>query len=113
MLHTFDFHEKRVEVAQKEFEDHGVSHLVKVQQKDVSADGFGITEEADAVFLDLPNPWDVIEHAAKALKPRGNNFSNNLEFHFHFLKKVKFIICLLLRFYDMKLAFNLLYYIQF
>ena len=74
LLHTFDFHEKRVEAAQKEFEDHGLSHLVKVQQRDVCADGFGLTQEADAVFLDLPNPWDVINHAAKALKPRGIYF---------------------------------------
>lgn len=72
MLHTFDFHEKRVEVAQKEFEDHGLSHLVKVQQRDVCTDGFGLIQEADAVFLDLPNPWDVVGHAAKALKPRGS-----------------------------------------
>lgn len=75
MLYTFDFHEKRVEVAQKEFDDHGLSNLVKVQHRDVGSDGFGITEEADAVFLDLPNPWEVIPHAAKALKPRGSLFS--------------------------------------
>lgn len=71
-LHTFDFHEKRVEDARKEFEDHGLNKLVKVEHRDVCSDGFGITQEADAVFLDLPNPWVAIPHAVKALKHKGN-----------------------------------------
>lgn len=70
LLHTFDFHEKRVEVAQNEFNDHGLGKLIKVEQRDVCTDGFGISGEADAVFLDLPNPWDAIHHAVKALKPK-------------------------------------------
>ncbi|XP_054718358.1 tRNA (adenine(58)-N(1))-methyltransferase catalytic subunit TRMT61A-like [Uloborus diversus] len=70
-LHTFEFHEKRAEVAQEEFKSHGLSHLVKVERRDVCSDGFGIKRVADAVFLDLPNPWEAVPHAATAIKESG------------------------------------------
>ncbi len=67
-LHTFDFHQKRVEAASKEFEDHGLRDLVTAKHGDACADGFGLENVADAVFLDLPHPWDAIPHAKKAMK---------------------------------------------
>lgn len=57
---------------------HGVvvGGLVKVSHRDVCAgreEGGGFGEEldgkADAVFLDLPEPWLAVEHARLALKP--------------------------------------------
>ena len=36
--------------------------------RDVCADGFELEDEADAVFLDLPHPWDAVPHAKRALK---------------------------------------------
>ncbi|GJQ81585.1 hypothetical protein Trydic_g9960 [Trypoxylus dichotomus] len=72
-LHTFDFHENRVNIAEKEFSSHGLSKFVTVQQRDVCADGFGteLEQKADAVFLDLPHPWLAIPHAAKCIKNTG------------------------------------------
>lgn len=70
-LYTFDFHEQRVEAVQKEFKAHGLSSFVKVEHRDVCSDGFGIDEIADAVFLDLPNPWDVIPFTLKTFKLTG------------------------------------------
>lgn len=71
-LHTFDFHEERVERARKEFESHGLgSALVTARHRDVCAQGFGLEGVADAVFLDLPHPWEVVGHARKALRGRG------------------------------------------
>lgn len=70
-LHTFDFHEKRVETAQEEFKSHKVDHLVTARHRDVCADGFELDNVADAVFLDLPHPWDAIPHAKRALKLTG------------------------------------------
>jgi tRNA A58 N-methylase Trm61 len=34
----------------------------------VCAEGFDLTDTADAVFLDLPHPWKVVPHAKAALK---------------------------------------------
>ena len=66
-LHTFDFHEQRVTLARKEFERHKLGGLVTVKQRDVCQNGFDLENVADAVFLDLPHPWDAIPHAKKGL----------------------------------------------
>ncbi|KAH6925261.1 hypothetical protein HPB50_003158 [Hyalomma asiaticum] len=68
-VYTFDFHEQRAQVAQKEFQEHGLGSVVTAAHRDVCQDGFGIEGLADAVFLDLPHPWKAVEAAASALKP--------------------------------------------
>ena len=67
-LHTFDFHEQRVELAREEFHYHKLGDLVTVKQRDVCTEGFDLENVADAVFLDLPRPWDAVPHAKKSLK---------------------------------------------
>ncbi|XP_013784259.1 tRNA (adenine(58)-N(1))-methyltransferase catalytic subunit TRMT61A-like [Limulus polyphemus] len=59
-LYTFDFHEQRVSLAREEFQEHGLGDIVTVQQRDVCAEGFGLEDIADAMFLDLPHPWEAI-----------------------------------------------------
>lgn len=72
-LYTFDFHEKRVATAEEEFKFHGFEQYVSVKQQDVCANGFGsdLDSKADAVFLDLPDPWLAIPHALKCFKETG------------------------------------------
>lgn len=70
-LFTFDFHEQRVEKAKEEFDEHGLSELVTLGHRDVVSTGFGLDGVADAVFLDLPLPWNVVPSAVTALKPSG------------------------------------------
>ncbi|XP_071498502.1 tRNA (adenine(58)-N(1))-methyltransferase catalytic subunit TRMT61A-like [Diadema antillarum] len=72
-LYTFEFHEQRAEKASEEFVEHNLSDIVTVTHRDVSTDGFllDVDYKADAVFLDLPSPWNVIPHAKKVLKTRG------------------------------------------
>ena len=70
-LHTFDFHAERSEKARAEFACHGLSDLVTASHRDVCTDGFGLENKADAVFLDLPHPWEVISHAKTAIKTSG------------------------------------------
>ncbi|XP_014772887.1 tRNA (adenine(58)-N(1))-methyltransferase catalytic subunit TRMT61A [Octopus bimaculoides] len=71
-LHTFEFHEQRAEIALKEFKTHGVSDYVTAVCRDVCKDGFGVEDDmADAVFLDMPSPWEAIVFASKALKKQG------------------------------------------
>jgi tRNA (adenine57-N1/adenine58-N1)-methyltransferase len=69
-LHTFEFNQHRAETAKTEFATHGVQHLVQVYHKDVCAEGFALPHQsADACFLDLPEPWEAIPHAAYNMKP--------------------------------------------
>lgn len=51
--------------------DHEVADYVTVYHRDVCENGFGMTEAADAVFLDLPSPWRALTSAKEALKREG------------------------------------------
>lgn len=87
-LHTFEFNQSRVVTAIEEFKKNKVEHLVTVYHRDVCGEkegenggGFGkvfsyngiLKNEnvADAVFLDLPEPWLAVPHAAKVMKGNG------------------------------------------
>ncbi|KAF9204620.1 tRNA (adenine-N(1)-)-methyltransferase catalytic subunit trm61 [Haplosporangium sp. Z 27] len=67
-LYSFEYHQERASAAKKEFEDHGLSDMVTLQCRDVCKDGFGLENKVDAVFLDLPAPWDAVASAKKAFK---------------------------------------------
>jgi tRNA (adenine57-N1/adenine58-N1)-methyltransferase len=45
----------------------GLLDYVEFKVRDVAKDGFAETE-IDTVFVDVPEPWDIIPHAHKALK---------------------------------------------
>ncbi|KAF5301606.1 hypothetical protein FQR65_LT08911 [Abscondita terminalis] len=72
-LYTFDFHQQRVEMARSEFKEHGLTKWVTTTHKDVCTFGFGdeLNQKVDAVFLDLPLPWEAIPHAKKCIKDEG------------------------------------------
>ncbi|KAL6105948.1 trmt61a [Pungitius sinensis] len=70
-LHTVEFHQQRAEKAAEEFKEHGVDGLVTVRNQDVCKDGFGVSGVADAVFLDIPSPWEAVGHAKAAMKRHG------------------------------------------
>ncbi|XP_046840364.1 tRNA (adenine(58)-N(1))-methyltransferase catalytic subunit TRMT61A-like isoform X2 [Xenia sp. Carnegie-2017] len=72
-LYTFEFHEMRATMARDEFERHGLSDMVTVTHKNVLENGFGLSNVADAVFLDLPSPWDAIKFSKEALKTNGGH----------------------------------------
>ncbi|XP_065893649.1 tRNA (adenine(58)-N(1))-methyltransferase catalytic subunit TRMT61A-like [Dysidea avara] len=67
-LYTYDFHQQRVNLAREEFTAHGLQDLVTVECRDVCSDGFSVEDVADAVFLDIPSPWDAIEAGKRALR---------------------------------------------
>ncbi|KAL2941230.1 hypothetical protein RDABS01_029580 [Bienertia sinuspersici] len=72
-VYTFDFHEQRAASAREDFEKTGVNSLVTVGVRDIQGEGFpnDFLGQADAVFLDLPQPWLAIPSAGKMLKPDG------------------------------------------
>ncbi|PWN93831.1 GCD14-domain-containing protein [Acaromyces ingoldii] len=47
---------------------HSRGKTVSLRHRNVIKDGFGLEDCADAVFLDVPAPWDAVRHAAKALR---------------------------------------------
>ncbi|KAJ2020932.1 tRNA (adenine-N(1)-)-methyltransferase catalytic subunit trm61 [Coemansia sp. RSA 376] len=67
-LYTFEYHELRAETAKKEFIEHNLTDIVTIEHRDVLANGFGKVGIADAVFLDLPAPWDAVAAAKEALR---------------------------------------------
>ncbi|KAJ6583978.1 tRNA methyltransferase complex GCD14 subunit-domain-containing protein [Mycena vulgaris] len=67
-LWSYEFHEVRAKKAREEFAQHGMSDIVTLTHQNVCKDGFNLTDAADSVFLDLPAPWDAVEHAKQALR---------------------------------------------
>lgn len=70
-LHTVEFHQQRAEKAREEFREHRLGRWVTVRNQDVCRSGFGVSHVADAVFLDIPSPWEAVGHAWDALKVEG------------------------------------------
>ncbi|EGG25245.1 tRNA-methyltransferase subunit [Cavenderia fasciculata] len=76
-LYTFEFHEERVKQAQRDFGANGFTDYVTVTHRNVIQNGFKLDDQQnmighiDAVFLDLPSPWDAIDHAAQVMREGG------------------------------------------
>lgn len=77
-VYTFEYNAVRAAKAVDEFRRLQVNHLITVQRRDVCGTvdtedgGFGnlVAEgEADAIFLDLPEPWLALDEAKRLLKP--------------------------------------------
>ncbi|MEE8403368.1 MAG: tRNA (adenine-N1)-methyltransferase [Candidatus Hydrothermarchaeaceae archaeon] len=69
MVHTYEIREHFAEISGRNIEKAGLGELVKIKMKDIRE---GIDEkDVDIVNLDLPDPWEVVLHAHKALKPGG------------------------------------------
>ncbi|CAM0138025.1 tRNA (adenine-N(1)-)-methyltransferase catalytic subunit trm61 [Umbelopsis sp. WA50703] len=67
-LFSFEFHERRADIARQEFKDHGLDKLITLSHRDVCQDGFDLQDTVNAVFLDLPAPWEAVGSAKKAFK---------------------------------------------
>ena len=70
---SYEFNAVRAAVAREEFERNGVSSYVSCECADVCEGGFEGAEDgaADAVFLDVPEPWRAVVHARDKLRPDG------------------------------------------
>eukprot|EP00826_Nyctotherus_ovalis_P017146 TRINITY_DN15027_c0_g1_i1.p1 TRINITY_DN15027_c0_g1~~TRINITY_DN15027_c0_g1_i1.p1 ORF type:complete len:296 (-),score=73.05 TRINITY_DN15027_c0_g1_i1:66-953(-) len=83
-LFTFEYNKLRAEEVAKDFKKYGLESVVTVTHRDVVEEGFmlpGLERSAHGVFLDLPTPWKVIEHATKVLRDYGKlcSFSPSIE----------------------------------
>ncbi len=68
-VYTYERKETLQQVAMKNLTRAGVTHRVSFTIRDI-AEGFDIAD-ADAVFLDLPNPWDYLVQARAAMAGAG------------------------------------------
>ena len=75
-------------LARKNLERLGLAERVEFKLGDI-AEGFTETN-VDAIFLDLPNPWDYIRQARLALKPGG--FFSNLVPTFNQVEKLLYAL---------------------
>lgn len=69
---TYEFHPVRHEKLQIEMEQHDLTPIVTATHRDVCKDGFLLEDEngirspnVNAVFLDLPAPWDALPHLSR------------------------------------------------
>nr|BAN64456.1 conserved hypothetical protein [Babesia bovis] len=85
-LYTFDFHNQRKVYAEQFFKDVHVMQYISVYDRDAYSKEAFLTEEVtessiDAVFFDLPSPWDALENGKQVLKNFGKlvTFSPTVE----------------------------------
>jgi tRNA (adenine57-N1/adenine58-N1)-methyltransferase len=66
---SYDTRKDFIEHAMKNLKTTGLEKYVKILEKDVTK---GISEKKlDAIILDIPNPWDAVDHAYNSLKVGG------------------------------------------
>ncbi|KAL5335802.1 tRNA methyltransferase complex GCD14 subunit-domain-containing protein [Aspergillus crustosus] len=71
---SFEFHAQRAGKIREEINAHGLEGLVQVTHRDVYTDGFLLNDstgtpttspKANAIFLDLPAPWNALKHLVR------------------------------------------------
>lgn len=67
VVYSYDRREEFIENARKNVERAGCLDNVEFRFRDVAQDGFS-DAGADAVFIDVPEPWAIVPHAARAVK---------------------------------------------
>lgn len=91
---SYDNREDFIDHALKNLKTASVEKFVETKFKDITK---GIKEkDLDAIILDIPNPWDAVKHAYKALKPGGylctySPLTSQVENTVKEIKKQKFI----------------------
>ncbi len=67
---VYELREDFIKVAERNLEKTGLRDQVELRLGDVTA-ALDV-QNADAVVLDIPNPWDAVENAWNALRPGGS-----------------------------------------
>jgi tRNA (adenine57-N1/adenine58-N1)-methyltransferase len=66
-VYSYERSEEFQENAKKNLQRSGLADNVEFFLRDIGQGGF-LQSDVDAVFIDVPEPWDVVPHAAAALK---------------------------------------------
>ncbi|EME39274.1 hypothetical protein DOTSEDRAFT_75110 [Dothistroma septosporum NZE10] len=69
-VYSFEFHEPRVQTLREEITEHRLDGVIQLTHRDVCSDGFllqdGSAPCVDAIFLDLPAPWQALRHLSRS-----------------------------------------------
>lgn len=69
-VYSYEFHEPRVQTLRAEINDHGLEGIVRLTHRDVCNEGFLLQDNTppsvDAIFLDLPAPWQALKHLSRS-----------------------------------------------
>ncbi|KAG6040323.1 hypothetical protein E4U41_000920 [Claviceps citrina] len=79
-VYSFEFHEPRFQKMQVEIKNHLLEGVVQVTHRDVYDKGFlvdGKSPKANAVFLDLPAPWEALHHLSRCKTLKGGKVDEN------------------------------------
>jgi tRNA (adenine57-N1/adenine58-N1)-methyltransferase len=80
-LYTFEFNKERATKLKENFKKLNLENKITITHRDVVQNGFILEREnlkkeshsrCDSIFIDLPSPWLIIEHAKKVLVKNGN-----------------------------------------
>jgi tRNA (adenine57-N1/adenine58-N1)-methyltransferase len=67
---SYDRRAEFLDVARRNVELTGLASRVRFEERDVGLNGFS-RSDLDAILLDVPEPWTVVDHAMAALRPGG------------------------------------------
>lgn len=69
-VYSYEYHEPRVQTLRNEIKDHSLQGVVELTHRDVCNDGFLLQDNmppsVDAIFLDLPAPWQALKHLSRS-----------------------------------------------
>ena len=68
-IHVFERREEFITLAQKNITKLGLADRVEYHHRDPAEEGFGMDGAFDAAFIDVPEPWALVEPVHAALKP--------------------------------------------
>ncbi|ROT39013.1 GCD14 protein [Sodiomyces alkalinus F11] len=80
-VYSYEFNEARYLQMKEEIKAHRLEGLVQLTHRDAYSGGFlvdGKSPEADAVFLDLPAPWEALPHLSRS-RPTGKDFEDKFK----------------------------------
>jgi hypothetical protein len=70
---------------------------VTLNHRNVCKDGFTVTNMVDAVFLDLPAPWEAVEYAKSAMRVRRPALVRDILLTVSYRKTVRLVSVVLAR----------------
>jgi len=70
-VYSFDCNEERVAAVKGDLEKLFFGSCIRLQCRDIVERGFGDVPLVDGIFLDVPEPWQVVEHVVQTLKDGG------------------------------------------